>query len=547
MYRSKILVIIPARGGSKGIPKKNIRLLNGKPLINYTIEATKNSEFNIDILVTTDDLEIAYIAKKNNVNVIKRQDYLATSEITLDPVIFNAVNQWEKQSGEEYNVVITIQPTSPLLTSKTLDAAIKEFYLKNYDTLISGVNNPHLSWTKDSGCFKPLYTERKNRQYLPSHYVETGAFVITKREFIENDNRFGNYVSIYEIPENESIDIDTAQDWWIAEKELKKKRILFIVEGFEEIGLGHIYRTLSLAYKFIDHEIIFAVSKRSNLGISKISNSNFTYFIFESENCIFDIIRTENIDIVINDWLDTDKTYIKKLKRFNVKIVNFEDLGTGIEFADVVINDLYGKSNNLTNVYWGSKYFCARDEFLLAEPSNFNEEVKEVLVMFGGTDPSNLTKKVLDAVKLLNNLSIHFTFILGFGYKEKQKIIEDVEKNNLNVSVVCDVKHMTEYMQKADLAISSQGRTMYELAIMQVPTILLAQHERETLHSFGELKNGFINLGIGKEISITTIEGTVRWLINSPQIRLQMKTKMGDLNLTQGMDNVMELIFKDIG
>ena len=542
-----ILAIIPARGGSKGIPKKNIRLLNGKPLISYVIETIKASKFNIDIVVTTDDEEIEYIAKAYKANVLKRDSNLATDEITLDPVIYNALHNWEFACNKKYDVVITIQPTSPLLSTNTLDKAIEEFYMQGHDTVISGTNNPHLAWTKESDKFRPLYSERKNRQYLSPHYTETGAFVITKREFVTQNNRFGNNVSIFEVPFTESIDIDNAQDWWIAEKELQKKKILFVVEGFEEIGLGHIYRTLTLAYKFIDHDVQFAVSARSNLGKSKIDASNFKYAIYESETDIYNIIKKEKIDIVINDLLDTSDDYIKRLKELDLKVINFEDLGTGIQYADIVINDLYHKSNELSNCYWGSEYFCVRDEFLLAQPSKFNSVVKEVLVMFGGTDPANLTKKVLDAVKLIENQSIHFTFILGFGYKDKQLIIDEVEKLNLHVSIVCDVKHMTEYMQKADLAISSQGRSMYELAIMQVPTILLAQHEREALHTFGELKNGFINLGMGNSINVSTIESTIEWLITCPHIRQQMKQQMQNLNLKQGINRVMDLIFKENG
>lgn len=545
MNVNKILVVIPARGGSKGIPKKNIRLLNGKPLISYTILAAKSSKYNLDVVVTTDDEEISYIAQNYGSSILKREEKLATDKVTLDPVIYNAVEMWESKLNLKYDTIITIQPTSPMLTFTSLDAAIDEFYKQDYDTLISGNNDPHLAWTTENGKFVPLYEERKNRQYLPNYYVETGAFVITKRKYVSPHTRFGPNVSIFALPKQESIDIDTAQDWWIAEKELQKKRVLFIVEGYNEIGLGHIYRTLSLAYKLIDHDVQFAISSRSDLGISKVAGSNFKYTIFTSEEAIFDLIKNESIDIVINDVLNTKGSFIKALKNITEKVVNFEDLGEGAKFADIVINDLYDKSNELENHYWGSKYFCARDEFILANPSTFNEQVKEVLVMFGGTDPSNLTKKVLEAVKLLDDSSVHFTFILGFGYKEKQVVLEVIKQYSLNVSVVSDVKHMTEYMEKADLAIASQGRTMYELAIMSVPTILLAQHERETLHTFGELKNGFINLGIGRNLSANTIENTLKWLIDCPQIRLQMKNKMLDINLKQGMDNVIDLIFKE--
>src|SRR5690606_10491791 len=94
------------------------------------------------------------------------------------------------------------------------------------------------------------------------------------------------------------------------------------------------------------------------------------------------LINEHQCDILVNDILDTTKEYIKHCKELGVRVVNFEDLGSGGPHADVVINDLYEMSNDYKNHYWGSSYYCIRDEFLLAKPAEFNEEVKEVLVIF---------------------------------------------------------------------------------------------------------------------------------------------------------------------
>lgn len=97
-------------------------------------------------------------------------------------------------------------------------------------------------------------------------------------------------------------------------------------------------------------------------------------------------------------------------------------------------------------------------------------------------------------------------------------------------------------MGKADIAISSQGRTMLELASMSVPTILMAQNKREQHHEFGYLQNGFINLGLGSEVQDDTIKQTLLWLINSPQIRKQMKDQMKKKDLKKGNDRVKSII-----
>lgn len=538
----KALVIIPARGGSKRIPRKNVRLMVKKPLIIYSIENALNSVYNLDVVVSTDDDEIARISSSYGAKVITRPEDLATDSVTLDPVIFHAMNEMEKEKKTQYVIVITMQPTSPLLKRETLDAAIEYFINNDFDTVLSGINKPHLSWTEKEGKIIPAYEKRLNRQYLPKNLMETGAFFISKREFIREHNRFGPNVSVYEIPENEAIDIDTPQDWWIAEKELSKKNIMIRVEGYSKIGLGHIYRGLLLAYNLIDHNIMFVISEKSDLGIKKIEASHFPYSVIQSDNDIVSLIKDFKCDILVNDMLDTDEEYMHSCRTTGVRVVNFEDLGQGARLADAVINDLYEKKNNQNNHYWGSEYYCIRDEFLLAKPSEFRESVEEVLVIFGGTDPCNLTKRLLDVIQKIDNSKIHYTFILGMGYKRTDELIERSKLHNLNVDFIQDVKLMTEYMGKADIAISSQGRTMLELASMGVPTILMAQNKREQHHEFGYLQNGFINLGLGSEVEEDTIKQTLLWLINSPQIRKQMKNQMKKKDLKKGIDRVKNII-----
>lgn len=541
-----MLIVIPARGGSKGIPRKNVRLMCGQPLISYSIVNALKSKYQLDVVVSTDDEEVERIALMYGAEVVKRPAHLATDIVTLDPVIYHAVTEIAEKKEKNYDVIITMQPTSPLLKHTTLDHAIEYFIENNYDTVISGINRPHLSWTEVNGRCVPLYKERLNRQYLPKNLIETGAFFISKKEFVKESSRFGPNVSIFEVPENESIDIDSPQDWWVAEKEISKKRILIRTDGYSEIGLGHIYRSLLLAYNLIDHDVRFVISNKSDTGLEKIKNSYFPYDVIENDYKIGDLINKYRCDILINDFLDTDVEYINFCKKFNIRVVNFEDLGTGADYADAVINDLYEKQKEGNNYYWGSDYYCIRDEFLLEKPSAFRKEVKEVLVIFGGTDPSNLTKKVFDIIKSSPKISnLHFTFILGMGYQKAEQLISESHELNMSIEIIQNVKSMTEYMKNADIAISSQGRTMLELGSMAVPTILLGQNKRELNHEFGYLKNGFINLGLGNEVDGQTIYETLLWLINSPQIRKQMRNQMLRTDLKSGIKRVKEIILND--
>lgn len=278
-----VLAVIPARGGSKGIPRKNVRLMNGKPLIYYAIHNAKNCSSIDDVVVSSDDEEILKIASSYGVETMTRDSELAKDAVTLDPVIYDAVCTMEKKKGIQYDVVITLQVTSPLLSSDTLDKALESFLASSDDTYISVVNKPHLSWTKKDGCYVPNYEKRLNRQQLPPNYLETGAFLITRRECMEVNSRIGKKVSVYEMPEREAVDIDAASDWVLCEYELKKKRIILRADGYKELGMGHIYHCLTLAYNLTGQEILFVTKEQHEPGLKKLQEANMPVHTIKSD------------------------------------------------------------------------------------------------------------------------------------------------------------------------------------------------------------------------------------------------------------------------
>lgn len=535
----KVIAVIPARGGSKGIPRKNIRHLNGKPLISYTIEAAINSKCINKVIVSTDDEEIGAIAMKYGAEVIYRPESLASDEVPLDPVIYDAVQQIEKQ-GSFFDIVITIQPTSPLLKTETLEKIINKLIVEQIDTVLTAVDDRHLSWSKAGNKFFPNYSERKNRQYLPPDYRETGAVLASKREVITPNSRIGDNVSLFEVDKHESVDIDSPMDWWIVEKLLEKKRVILRVDGYEQIGLGHIFRSLTLANNIMDHEVIFLMDGRHQLGIDIVSSQNFTIEIFEGDP--LSKIQNMNPDIVINDILDTTKEYVLALKELNIKVFNFEDLGSGAEYADGVFNALYPGSVPSGNFYTGEKYYCARNEFLNINPKKVREEVESVLVTFGGTDPNNLTLKTLNAISK-SNYDFKTTIILGPGYLNEKSLNERINNIDRDIEVFRSVTNMADHMVNADIIFSSAGRTMYEIAMVGTPAIIMAQNYREMTHLFGHNYNGFINLGIHLENSEEKILKTFNRLILDVELRERMNKRMLDHDLTGGLKRVLDIIF----
>lgn len=522
----KILAVIPARGGSKGIPRKNIRLLNGKPLIYYQIKNALESKYINDIVVTSDDEDILDYASNFDVYLRKRPPELAKDDITLDPVVYDAVNYMEHILMKKYDIVVTLQPTSPLLKPETLDKAIKYLIDKNLDTLIPVVDATHLYWKDENGKIVPDFKERLNRQYLPKKYIETGAFLITKREFVKKNSRFGKRIDVFILNEIEGVDIDTPLDWLIAETLMKRLTILFVVSGNEKIGMGHVYRTITLADKFIGHNILFLTWDSDEKALKLIKNHNYKVIITSKED-LLNIISNIKPDIVINDILDTEVEYIKRLKELGCFVVNFEDLGEGADEAHLVFNALYEKTNPKPTHKFGYEYECLNEKFYLYPPIKFKEYPETLFVCFGGVDQNNLTCKVLNIVPdLIKETTIrNIIVVIGPGYRYKEelnKVVASLDKHNIKIKLYQNVSNMPKLMREADIAITSNGRTIYELTAMGIPTISIAQNDRETLHLFARYHSGIKYLGIAYTVSDKDILDAIKEIANNHNLRKKM-------------------------
>jgi len=533
-----ILVVIPARGGSKGIPRKNLRLLNGKPLIYYAINNALNSKYNLDVYVSSEDDEILNTSIQFGAKIHKRDISIADDKSTLDPVIYACYKYAQEIEKKEYSFIITMQPTSPLLKTSTLDKAIiKAIKDENIETIIAAKDDTHLSWRKENNKFLPNYKKRVNRQYLTPTFTETGAFFITRKDIITEDNRIGKNVELEIISNGEEIDIDTYEDWNLCEYHLKRKNILFVVTGNETVGLGHVYNTLLIANDILNHKISFLVDKDSQLAFDKISLKNYPVFMQKEKN-IIDDIKSFSPDLVINDRLDTTIEYVEQLKKLDIQIINFEDLGEGAIKADLVINAIYPEKQILKNHYFGHHYFVLRDEFIYSKQKENIQNVKNILISFGGVDPNNYTKKTLEVIyDYCNKENINITVISGFGYKEHDSL-----NKYKNINIEKNVSNISKYMFDADLIFTSAGRTTYEIASIGTPTIVLAQNERELTHFFASSEFGFLNLGIGYSLTNEELYKNFIELINSNENREYMSNLMKKIDLKNGRKTVINLI-----
>lgn len=221
-----ILALIPARGGSKSVPRKNVRLVAGKPLIAWSIEAARSSDLICRVVVSTDDPEIAEVSRQLGAEIpFMRPPELARDETPALPVLAHALNWLEYHEGFRPEYLILLQPTSPLRTAEDIDQAIRLARSKDADSVISVTEaHSHPYWTKtvtDEGRledFIPTPKGLERRQDLPPAYMVNGAIYIVKpRIIIEEKTLYTQKTYAYIMLAEHSIDIDKPSDMHMAE------------------------------------------------------------------------------------------------------------------------------------------------------------------------------------------------------------------------------------------------------------------------------------------------------------------------------------------
>ncbi|MEJ2905684.1 acylneuraminate cytidylyltransferase family protein [Pedobacter panaciterrae] len=218
-----MLAIIPARGGSKGLPDKNIKMLNGKPLIAYTIEAAISAKYVSKVIVSTDSEKIAAVAISYGAECpFMRPDHLADDNSRSIDVYRYTIKELENKEDILINEFIVLQPTSPFRTGQDIDDAIKLFKDRNADSIVSYCKEHHpIKWHKyidESGRFENIFENvATNRQLERTSYFPNGAIYIFKTHLIENDNYYTENSFAYLMDAIKSVDIDTIDDFNFAE------------------------------------------------------------------------------------------------------------------------------------------------------------------------------------------------------------------------------------------------------------------------------------------------------------------------------------------
>ncbi len=220
----QVLGIIPARGGSKSIPRKNVVPLAGKPLIVWTIEAAQRAELLDRIVVSTDDEEIAQVSREAGAEIIERPTEIATDTSQTEPALLHTLDHLESSEGYVPDAVALLQCTSPLRGSDIIDAAITKLAETGCDVVMTVAPLQH--WDKcgelhDGDIWVPEYdyVSRQFTQEVADKYSENGALYVTRTHILrEHKNRLGGEVRVMVMDSMHSIDIDTSEDLTLAEE-----------------------------------------------------------------------------------------------------------------------------------------------------------------------------------------------------------------------------------------------------------------------------------------------------------------------------------------
>ncbi len=485
--QSGVVVFIPAFKKSSFFQDDLLRKLDGVPLIQRAIN--KALALGIErtaIHVLTDSEEVHLLATRAAIGTF------------LDPK-----SDWNAQAlgkegrtyishaedGKSCSVVLSVY--APLLQVSTLRRAISEL-----ENMGAAVLRPV---RLERG---PLYDDKPKALSdlvfsgnFQSHYLESRAFSILRPGLLGQQHDEKVPADPFSVGED-TIEIESLRTWWVCEKLLQRRRILFRVIGNDTVGLGHVYRSLSLAHEMTDHEVLFVTDPDNDLAALKLADSEYWTGVYP-KNQIVDRLVELTPDLVVLDMLDTLAADVDRLHSYGIAVASFEDLGSGSRITNLTVNELYDHPKlSGSNYRWGKEYFFVRDEFNTASPGIFRNDVQALLLTFGGTDQHNLSKCIFTAIRdVCAQNGIHVHIVTGPGYRRLDELRQEIGETP-TVTLIHSTGIISGVMEQCDLAITSNGRTVYELAHMNIPAVVIDQHERENTHHFANEKNGFLATGL---------------------------------------------------
>jgi CMP-N-acetylneuraminic acid synthetase/spore coat polysaccharide biosynthesis predicted glycosyltransferase SpsG len=513
-----LLAIIPARGGSKGVPQKNLRILGRRPLVAYSVEAVERAGIAERLLVSSESEEILRWAELHDYETHVRPPDLAQDDSTISEVAVHLTKEldWKGDVG-------IFQPTSPFRSDDSLVRALESFRASDADSLGSVVRENHGFWYADEGDLsdaRPLFKERVNRQWAHHPVLrETGSIQLVRSEaLLECGQVVTPNHMLFETDERESLDIDTNDELVIARRRLEQGKVVFRVQANYRVGSGHVHHCLQLADELADQRVEFLLRDCDEFVESLVSEHGYSFRAETDLASDLVDLAGPGPNLVVNDVLDTSEEEVLIERTAGYRVVNVEDLGPGARVADWVVNALYPVSNGAAgHVASGPEYATLRGEFIHLPPKRIREQAERILITFGGTDPGQLAQRC--ARLLADGVDTEVRVVLGTGAAEAE--FPD------NVTVIRHVRSMAAEMLAADLVLTAAGRTVYEAAATGTPVAVLAQGAREATHAHLSFTSGVVFLGIGPLVDDEHVVGVVRRLLADHSLRSELSERLG--------------------
>jgi spore coat polysaccharide biosynthesis predicted glycosyltransferase SpsG len=323
-------------------------------------------------------------------------------------------------------------------------------------------------------------------------------------------------------------------------------RVLFVVAGYDGIGLGHAFRVADLAKALPAKEVHILCTHGSLNAFDFLRQSGIPNIVLQaSDLSVSHYVELLGPEVVINDVLDTSVEYIHSIKKLGVKIISFEDLGKGAAHTDLTINAIYENSSH-DHVLSGHAYFDLRDEFIRTDRIGVRSDVCRILLSFGGEDRNNLSLRFLNLLaqdRSLDGTELHV--VTGPAYRYGADLIRCISQSGRSNIVLTDAPtNMAYCIQRADMAIVSNGRTVYELAAISVPSLVVAANDRELTHHFWS-RAGFKQLGAHDQVADEAFLLAVKSMLPFEE-RVRVHEKCRNLDLKNGKRRVLDAIAREV-
>ncbi len=535
-------IVIPAIKKNAVIPDQLVKKLAGVTLVERAINTARGVLPGADIVVLTDSQEISLICERAGVGFRWNKDLRFTS--------LNIVAEMRgllEELAASYEHAIILRASCPLITWVDVEDAWKKYCRSGADSLVTVKAVRQRLWNVRGEGLESLLSEDADRKGEQTLVVESRALIVLRLAPLREGAaqaplRYGQGRIVPYFLNDRGIEIQGYQDWWICERLLQRRHVVFVVAGWPAIGMGHVFRALMLAHEITSHKITFVCTRESELAVENIARRDYKIVRQGPEELAETVLRLCP-DLVVNDILNTTTAYMARLTTAGARCVNFEDEGPGAGWARLVVNALYEDQPGAQGLRCGPAYFCLRDEFLAAARNPFRPQVKTVLITFGGTDQNDCSRRVLDVIEpICRAYGITIRLVAGPGYAHKEAMEAHLAAlANPLVEFTWATNVMSRMMEGADLAICSAGRTVYELAHMCVPGMVLAHHEREARHTFARPRNGFAFLGLMDRVSDAKIRNVFLAMLKAPR-RQRFWNRQNALDFTANKARVVRLM-----